>query len=122
MCTTRGFPPLFASLVSIPVILVPWMLGYLAWEDKRRTGRFRVIAAVIYRERLAPRHYVHRTVRRDLRSRPGNRSDSTVMADPVVPRCRVGGAGCIQVVRLFTNLLDSRPCRAPLAGRSSAPC
>lgn len=53
-----GFPPLFASLVTIPVILVPWMLGYLAWEGKRRTGQFKILAAVFYRERLAPRHYV----------------------------------------------------------------
>lgn len=50
-----GFPPLFASLISIPAILVPWMLGYLAWEAKRRTGRYDILAAVFYRERMSIR-------------------------------------------------------------------
>jgi uncharacterized protein len=53
-----GFPALFASLMTIPLILVPWMLGYLAWEGKRRTGRFRISAAVFYRERLTARRYL----------------------------------------------------------------
>lgn len=48
-----GFPPLFASLVTIPVILVPWMLGYLAWQGRRRTGRWDVMAAVEYRQPLS---------------------------------------------------------------------
>ncbi len=48
-----GFPPLFASLATIPVILVPWMLGYLAWQGRRRTGRWDVSAAVYYREPMS---------------------------------------------------------------------
>jgi uncharacterized protein len=50
-----GYPPLFASLMTIPLLLVPWMLGYLAWEGRRRTGRFDVGAAIDYRERLPRR-------------------------------------------------------------------
>jgi uncharacterized protein len=53
-----GFPPLFASLMSIPLILVPWMLGYLAWQGRQRTGRFDIGAAVYYRERLSPARHV----------------------------------------------------------------
>lgn len=51
----RGFPALFASLMSIPVILVPWMLGYLAWDAWRRTGKLDLLASVFFRERLSPR-------------------------------------------------------------------
>jgi uncharacterized protein len=52
-----GFPPLTASLATIPLILVPWMLGYLAWQGKHRTGRYDIRAAVFYRERLRKREY-----------------------------------------------------------------
>jgi uncharacterized protein len=52
-----GFPPLTASLATIPLILVPWMLGYLAWQGKHRTGRYDIPAAVFYRERLQKREY-----------------------------------------------------------------
>jgi uncharacterized protein len=47
-----GYPPLFAGLLTIPLILVPWMLGYLAREAKQRTGGYRVLSAVSYREAL----------------------------------------------------------------------
>jgi uncharacterized protein len=44
-----GFPPLFASLLTIPLILVPSMLGYLGYEARRTTGRFDPMAVVGYR-------------------------------------------------------------------------
>jgi uncharacterized protein len=54
----RGYPPLMASLVTIPLILAPWMLGYLAWEGRRRSGSFDVLAAVTYRARVSRLHYL----------------------------------------------------------------
>ena len=42
-----GYPPLLAGLVSIPLILVPWMLGYLAWDAKQwlRSSTFAAISS-----------------------------------------------------------------------------
>jgi uncharacterized protein len=47
--TGWGYPPLFASVLSIPFIIVPFMLGWLALEARRMTGRWQPLAAVGYR-------------------------------------------------------------------------
>ncbi len=56
--TRSGFPPIFGSILTIPLILVPWMLGYLAIEGKRITGRYIIRAAISYRERLTLWQYL----------------------------------------------------------------
>jgi uncharacterized protein len=45
----HGFPPLFASLLAIPLILVPWMIGALALESRRRSGSWEPMRSVSYR-------------------------------------------------------------------------
>jgi uncharacterized protein len=57
MVIAEGYPPIFGSILTIPVILVPWMLGYLALEGKRLTGRYNIMAAVSYREKLPAGRY-----------------------------------------------------------------
>jgi uncharacterized protein len=53
-----GYPPLFASLLSIPLILVPWMLGYLSFIAYRTEGTYNPLAAVGYRTVLPRWQYV----------------------------------------------------------------
>lgn len=48
-----GYPPLFASLLTIPLILVPVMLGYLGIVARRMTGSFNPMAVVGYRNVLS---------------------------------------------------------------------
>jgi uncharacterized protein len=50
-----GFPPLFASILTIPLIIVPFMLGWLAMEARRVTGSYAPLAVVQYRERVPTR-------------------------------------------------------------------
>jgi uncharacterized protein len=47
-----GYPPLFASVLSIPLIIVPFMLGWLAVEAHRLTGSWDPMAAVGYRSHV----------------------------------------------------------------------
>lgn len=48
-----GYPPMFASLLTIPLILVPVMLGYLSIVSRRVTGSYNPMAAVGYRNVLS---------------------------------------------------------------------
>lgn len=50
-----GFPPLFASILTIPLVIVPFMLGWMALEARRITGRYAPLAVVQYRERIPAR-------------------------------------------------------------------
>jgi uncharacterized protein len=50
-----GFPPLFASILTVPLVIVPFMLGWLALEARRATGRYSPLAVVQYRERVPVR-------------------------------------------------------------------
>jgi uncharacterized protein len=49
-----GFPPLFASILTIPLVIVPFMLGWLSLEARRTTGSRSPLAVVHYRERVPP--------------------------------------------------------------------
>ncbi len=53
-----GFPPLFASVLTIPLVLLPWMIGWLAFEARRATGRYQPLAVVTYRTKLTPRRMI----------------------------------------------------------------
>ncbi len=45
-----GFPSLLAILLAIPVVLIPFELGYLLHEGRRRNGRLSLEGVVLYRE------------------------------------------------------------------------
>jgi membrane protease YdiL (CAAX protease family) len=44
-----GFPSAFAFQLGLLLTVLPWTLGVLAWEAKRRAGRASVLAAVEFR-------------------------------------------------------------------------
>jgi uncharacterized protein len=50
-----GFPPLFSSILTIPLVIVPWMLGWLAYDAYRTTGRYAPLAVVSYRQAMPAR-------------------------------------------------------------------
>jgi uncharacterized protein len=50
-----GFPPLFAGILTIPLVIVPFMLGWLALEARRVMGSHAPLALVQYRERVPVR-------------------------------------------------------------------
>lgn len=43
-----GFPPLFALMIAVPIVLVPVELGILLVEGRRRTGRLSIRGVVGY--------------------------------------------------------------------------
>ena len=45
-----GFPSAFAFQLGLLVTILPWMLGVLLREGRRRSGRASVLAAIAYRE------------------------------------------------------------------------
>ena len=47
-----GFPSLLAIFLAIAVVLIPFELGYLFYEAKRRTGRLSLAGVVLYRDRV----------------------------------------------------------------------
>jgi uncharacterized protein len=47
-----GFPSLLAILLAIPFVLIPFELGYLLREGRRRNGRGSLEGVVLYRERI----------------------------------------------------------------------
>jgi uncharacterized protein len=53
-----GFPPILASLLTIPIIQLPWVVGYLGHASFRATGRVDVAAVIDYRTSLRAREYV----------------------------------------------------------------
>lgn len=53
-----AFPSLFALLLAIPVVLIPFELGYLLYEGTRKDGTLSLKGAVLYRERLPVWQYI----------------------------------------------------------------
>lgn len=53
LAITWGFPPVFALLVAVPLVLVPLELGYLLYRAQRSTGTFSLVGVVGYREKLS---------------------------------------------------------------------
>ena len=49
-----GLPSLLAILLAIPVVLIPFELGYLLREGKRRNGRLSLEGVVLYRQPVPP--------------------------------------------------------------------
>ena len=49
-----GFPSLLAILVAIPFVLIPFELGYLLREGRRRNGRLSLEGVVLYRQPIPP--------------------------------------------------------------------
>ena len=47
-----GVPSLLAILLAIPFVLIPFELGYLLREGRRRNGRLSLEGVVLYRERI----------------------------------------------------------------------
>jgi hypothetical protein len=47
-----GYPALMALLIAIPVILIPFELGYLLYQGKKQNGRLSLKGVVLYRESL----------------------------------------------------------------------
>jgi hypothetical protein len=45
-----GLPSLLAILLAIPFVLIPFELGYLLREGKRRNGRLSLEGVVLYRQ------------------------------------------------------------------------
>ncbi len=49
--TTLGFPPEFAvTLLALPAGVILFQMGYLLYEGKRRSGKFRLDGIVLYRK------------------------------------------------------------------------
>ena len=53
-----GLPSLFALIVAIAVILIPFELGYLLVQSKKRNGSFSLKDIVLYREPIPVWQYV----------------------------------------------------------------
>jgi membrane protease YdiL (CAAX protease family) len=53
-----GFPPIFAFLLALPLVLFPFELGYLLYQARKRTGTMSLAPVVDYRERLPRRSYI----------------------------------------------------------------
>ena len=47
-----GLPVLFAWMLGILLVLIPFELGILLYEGKKRNGKFSLTGVVVYRERL----------------------------------------------------------------------
>jgi membrane protease YdiL (CAAX protease family) len=53
-----GAPAMLAFLLAITFVLIPFQLGYLLYQGKKRNGRFSLEGIVIYRERMPAWQYV----------------------------------------------------------------
>jgi uncharacterized protein len=53
-----GYPSLLALMVAIAVILVPFELGYLLYQGRRRNGRLSLEGIVLYRDRIRVWQYL----------------------------------------------------------------
>jgi membrane protease YdiL (CAAX protease family) len=47
-----GFPALFALILGELIVLIPFELGVLFYEGKKRNGKFSLTGIVVYRERI----------------------------------------------------------------------
>ncbi len=45
-----GLPSLFAIFLAIMFVLIPFELGYLLWQGKKRNGRLSLEGVIVYRE------------------------------------------------------------------------
>ena len=49
-----GLPRRFASLFGVFLVLIPFQLGVLFYEGKKRNGKFSLQGIIVYRERIPP--------------------------------------------------------------------
>ena len=47
-----GLPRRFASMFGVFLVLIPWQLGVLFYEGKKRNGKFSLQGIIVYRERI----------------------------------------------------------------------
>src|SRR5665648_97903 len=52
-----GLPVRFAAILSIFFVLIPFELGFLFYEGKKRNGSFSLSGVVVYRESIPRRQY-----------------------------------------------------------------
>ena len=52
LVTSAGYPPLLAFLVAVLLVDIPFMLGVMFFEGKKRNGRFSLEGIVQFREKL----------------------------------------------------------------------
>ncbi len=48
----RGFPPILSLYLAILLILIPFELGFLFYQGKKRNGRYSLNGIVLFRERM----------------------------------------------------------------------
>lgn len=53
-----GYPPLFSLVLAIIFILIPFELGYLLYQSKKKTGRFNLSAIIAYRTAIPWWQYI----------------------------------------------------------------
>jgi len=53
-----GYPRRFATLLGIFLVLIPFQLGILFYEGKRRNGKYSLEGVVVYRERIPRWQYL----------------------------------------------------------------
>ena len=56
--TGRGFPTLFCLFLAIAVVLIPFELGYILYQAKRKNETFSLNGVVLYRHRLPVWQYI----------------------------------------------------------------
>jgi membrane protease YdiL (CAAX protease family) len=58
LLTERGFPTLFCLFLAVAVVLIPFELGYILYQARRRDGTFSLQGVVRYRDRIPAWQYV----------------------------------------------------------------
>jgi membrane protease YdiL (CAAX protease family) len=54
----RGLPSLFTQFLAVLVVLIPFELGYILYQAKRKNRKFSLKRIVLYREKIPKRHYL----------------------------------------------------------------
>ena len=57
-----GLPPVFGLLLATLFVMIPFELGYLVVQGRRRSGRFSLDGVVTLRESVPPRQYLFWTL------------------------------------------------------------
>jgi len=55
---TMGFPSIFALLLAFAFVLIPFELGYLFYQGKKKTGRFTLQGIISYRKSIPNWQYL----------------------------------------------------------------
>jgi len=58
LLTGQGFPTLFCLLLAVAVVLIPFELGYILYQAKRKNRTFSLNGIVLYRRRLPVWQYI----------------------------------------------------------------